>query len=44
MFDVIFQRFEEELKKDYSDYAFYITDDLEAEDFVSSSGYPMPVV
>jgi hypothetical protein len=37
MFDVIFQKFKEELKKDYPDYEFYITDDLEAEDFVINS-------
>ncbi len=37
MFDVIFKRFEEELKKDYPDYTFYITDDLEVEDFVINS-------
>ena len=37
MFDTIFQKFKEELKKDYPDYEFYITDDLEAEDFVINS-------
>ena len=37
MFDVIFKKFKEELKKDYPDYEFYITDDLEAEDFVINS-------
>ena len=37
MFDVVFQKFEEDLKKDYPDYRFYITDDLETEDFVINS-------
>lgn len=37
MFDVVFKKFKEELGKDYPDYAFYITDDLEAEDFVINS-------
>jgi len=37
MFDTIFQKFEKELKKDYPDYQFYITDDLEAEDFLINS-------
>ena len=37
MFDIVFKKFKEELEKDYPDYAFYITDDLEAEDFVINS-------
>ena len=37
MFDTIFQKFEKELKKEYPDYQFYITDDLEAEDFIINS-------
>ena len=37
MFDVVFKKFKEKLKKDYPDYEFYITDDLEAEDFVINS-------
>lgn len=37
MFDVVFQKFEADLKKDYPDYEFFITDDLEAEDFVINS-------
>ena len=37
MFDIVLKKFKEELEKDYPDYAFYITDDLEAEDFVINS-------
>ena len=37
MFDVVFKKFKEKLKKDYPNYEFYITDDLEAEDFVINS-------
>ena len=37
MFDVVFKKFKEKLKKDYPEYEFYITDDLEAEDFVINS-------
>ena len=37
MFDVVFKKFKEKIKKDYPDYEFYITDDLEAEDFVINS-------
>ena len=37
MFDLVFEKFEKDLKKDYSSYAFFITDDLEAEDFLINS-------
>lgn len=37
MFDVVFGKFEKDLKQDYPNYEFYITDDLEAEDFVINS-------
>lgn len=37
MFDVVFGKFEKDLKKDYPNYEFFITDDLETEDFVINS-------
>ena len=33
MFDLIFEKFEKDLLKDYPDYSFYITDEMEEEDF-----------
>ena len=33
MFDLIFEKFEKDLLKYYPDYSFYITDEMEEEDF-----------
>lgn len=37
MFDLIFEKFENDLKKDYPGYSFFITEEMEEEDFVIDS-------